>query len=371
MNFALSEDNEFLRRVARDFVENEIDLAPLLVPGATGKDAHYEENWEKIVAVGWPGLIIPEEYNGSGMSCVDLAMVVGEMGRGLTPSPFLGTLAATWTLLKGASEEQKQRILPKIASGAIAGALAVCDANGDSESCASDTVAIGEGDRYLLNGRRAFVVDAAAADVLVVEAELNGARRFFLVDAHQPGVEIDVLPWRDLTRQVGDVRLQDASAEVLPGDQAEVWPWVRDRLLMVLSTENAAGLSRVLETTVAYAKERVAYGRPIGAFQAIKHQLAEMFGASECANVAALYAAWALSADAPNASDAAAIAKSYTSEAYVAATHRSIQIFGAIGFSWEMKNHLFFKRARANALMFGQPRDLRKRLISILAADAA
>ena len=182
----------------------------------------------------------------------------------------------------------------------------------------------------------------------------------------QPGVQVDLLPWRDVTRQVADVRLKDAVGERLAMDDARLWPWLRDRVLLALAVENAAGAQRVMEMTVEYAKERMAFGRPIGAYQAIKHSLADMLGQVECSNVSVLYAAWALSENAPESPKAAAIAKAYTSDAYCAITQRSIQIFGAIGFTWEMANHLYFKRARANAELFGNSRTQRGRLMDMV-----
>jgi acyl-CoA dehydrogenase len=118
--------------------------------------------------------------------------------------------------------------------------------------------------------------------------------------------------------------------------------------------------------TVEYAKERMAFGRPIGAYQAIKHSLADMLGQVECSNVSVLHAAWALSENALESPKAAAIAKAYTSDACCAITQRSIQIFGAIGFTWEMANHLYFKRARANAELFGNSRTQRGRLMDMV-----
>jgi acyl-CoA dehydrogenase len=179
-------------------------------------------------------------------------------------------------------------------------------------------------------------------------------------------VRIELLPWRDVTRQVAEARLQDAVGERLAADDATLWPWLRDRALFALATESAAGAQRVMEMTVDYARERKAFGRPIGAYQAIKHSLADMLGQVECCNVAVLYAAWALSGDDRRASLAVAMAKAYTSDAYMAAAQRSIQIFGAIGFTWEMVNHLYFKRARANAELFGNARSQRERVISMV-----
>jgi len=364
MNFALSEDHLVLRQSARTFLEKETSLQGVLVPGATVEDASYDANWEKIVAMGWPALIISEEHGGLGLSCIDLAMILGEMGRCLAPSPFLGTLLGTWAIARAGSAEQKGRLLPRIAAGELKLALAIADSTGTTDGPSRECAA--RGDR--LTGVKSLAIDAAAADLLVCAAQdaATGGRAFFLLDARQPGVQIDLLPWRDVTRQVADVRLQDAVGERLAIDDAQLWPWLRDRVLLALAVENAAGAQRVMEMTVEYAKERMAFGRPIGAYQAIKHSLADMLGQVECCNVSALHAAWALSEDAPESSKAAAIAKAYTSDAYCAITQRSIQIFGAIGFTWEMTNHLYFKRARANAELFGNSRTQRGRLMDMV-----
>ena len=374
MDFALSEDNLVLQQSARTFLEKEISLARVLVPGATVADADYAGNWTKIAAMGWQGLVIEEAFGGLGLSCIDLAMILGEMGRTLAPSPFLGTLFGAWALQKGGTQEQKERILPQVADGAAKLALAVAESNGTTDSPGREAVARKQaGTHHLITGVRSFVIDAAAADWLVVAAvdEASGRRAFFLVDAKQEAVQADLLPWRDVTRQVCDVRFKNAVAEPLAVDDATLWPWLRDRILFALAAENAAGVQRVLEMTVDYAKERTAFGRPIGANQAIKHALADMLGLAECSTTAMLYAAWALSEDDGRASLAAAMAKAYSSDAYVSATHRSVQIFGAIGFTWEMKNHLYFKRARANAELFGNARAHRSRVMDMVEKKAA
>ena len=374
MDFALSEDNLVLQQSARTFLEKEISLARVLVPGATVDDADYAGNWTKIAAMGWQGLVIEEAFGGLGLSCIDLAMILREMGRTLAPSPFLGTLFGAWALQKGGTQEQKERILPQVADGAAKLALAVAESNGTTDSPGREAVARKQaGTHHLITGVRSFVIDAAVADWLVVAAvdEASGRRAFFLVDAKQEAVQADLLPWRDVTRQVCDVRFKNAVAEPLAVDDATLWPWLRDRILFALAAENAAGVQRVLEMTVDYAKERAAFGRPIGANQAIKHALADMLGLAECSTTAMLYAAWALSEDDGRASLAAAMAKAYSSDAYVSATHRSVQIFGAIGFTWEMKNHLYFKRARANAELFGNARAHRSRVMDMVEKKAA
>jgi alkylation response protein AidB-like acyl-CoA dehydrogenase len=369
MNFSLSDDHRLLKDSARSFLDAEISLKPLLVPGATVRDAGYGDNWAKIAQMGWPGLLIAEEFGGAGLGCIDLIMIVEELGRTLTPSPFLGTLLGTLAVLKGGDRALQTRILPQVATGEIAMALAAAETHGHEEGPDRETAATPDGDGWRISGRKCFVIDACAAQMLVVAAQVSGERRLFLVDARKPGVEVALERWRDITRQVCTVTLDQAQAEPL-GD-GDVWPWVRDRALLSLAAENAAGLRHVLDVTAAYARERIAFGRPIGAYQAIKHALADMLGQAEAAAAAVLYAAWALAEEDARAPLAAAMAKAYTSDAYVEAAHRSIQIFGAIGFTWEMPNHLYLKRSRANAEMFGASREHRVRVIDLARAELA
>ena len=369
MNFSLSEDHQVLKDSAQTFLDAEISLKPLLVPGATVRDAGYADNWAKIVQMGWSGLLIPEEFGGAGLGCIDLVMIIEELGRTLAPSPFLGTLLGTLAVMKGGDAPLRTRVLPRVAAGEIALALAAGEADGREDGPDRETSAEPDGANWRISGRKSFVIDAVAAQMLVVAARVgdDGARRLFLVDANEPGAAVALEPWRDITRQVCTVTLDAAVAEPLGG--GDVWPWVRDRALLALAAENAAGIRQVLETTAAYARERVAFGRPIGAYQAIKHSLADMLGQAEAAHAAVLYAAWALSEEDARAPLAAAMAKSYSSDAYVEAAHRSIQIFGAIGFTWEMPNHLYLKRARANAEMFGASREHRSRVIDLARAE--
>ncbi|WP_439814352.1 acyl-CoA dehydrogenase family protein [Zavarzinia sp. CC-PAN008] len=364
MNFALSDDHILLRDSAAAVLDKEVSHAALLVPGATVADAPYGHLWEKIAELGWPGLIVPEEFGGSGLDCLDLSMILGEMGRTLAPSAFLGSLLGTWALLRCGSPAQKARLLPDVALGRTRLALAAADAHGRTEDGAC-SVSVGTDGR--LSGRSGFVLDAGHADTLVVAArQTDGRRGLFLVKAKAPGVAITILPWRDITRQVAHVDLDGAEGEVLAADDAAHWPWIRDRALMALACESAAGTRQVLDMANAYAKERVAFGKPIGAYQAIKHQLADMLGQVECAHVAVLYAAARLADEAPDGSLAAVMAQAYASDAYVAACRRNIQIFGAIGFTWEMVNHLYLKRALGNGELFGNARQHRARVIDLV-----
>ncbi|MGE3301732.1 MAG: acyl-CoA dehydrogenase family protein [Hyphomonadaceae bacterium] len=355
MNFALNDDQRMLRDTARDFLSQEINLELITKKHkATVLDSGYAQNWAKIAELGWPGLIVPEEYGGSGLSSLDLSMIMQELGRAAAPTPILGTLAGTWALMKAGSPAQKQKYLSDVAAGERKLALAVCNADGEYEGPASDAKAAKAGAGYTINGSKSFVVDAYSADTLIVAASLGSKRGLFIVDAKQPGVQTALLAWKDPTREVADVTFKDAAAELLCEDDAAVWPWVRDRVIVAIAADNLGGMLATLDLSVGYAKERVAFGKPIGAYQSIKHGLADTFGLTEASTVGVLYAAWAVSEDDnPEAAISAAMAKAYTSDAFCTAVAQNIQIFGAIGFTWEMKNHLYFKRARSNAELFG------------------
>ncbi|MEO7690310.1 MAG: acyl-CoA dehydrogenase family protein [Sphingomonas sp.] len=369
MNFTLSEDHLALRESALSFLAKEVNLEAYQRPEANERPVERDGLWKAIQGLGWPGMVIPEAYGGLGMTYIDLVMVVAEMGRTLAPSPLFGTLAGAWAIERCGSEAQKQTLLPKVAAGELTLALAVADANGDVNGRSAGARATRRDGQWMINGLKSFVVEAQSADKIVVVADVDGRQQFFLVDAKAPGVTIERLDWRDITRDVSSVSLQDVAAEQLGEADADSWAWLRDRLYLVLAAESAAGAEQSLADTVAYAKERVAFGRPIGSYQAIKHDLAQLAGGIELATAGVQFAAWALSEDRPEARKAAAIAQSYASEQYCAMTFRSIQVFGAIGFTWEMRNHLYYKRARANAELLGSPLDQREQLVCLLEAE--
>jgi len=371
MDFSLSEDHEALRDSAANFLNKEVDHSPLLVPKAKVDQAGYDKLWPQIVELGWPAIVVPESYGGLGMSYIDLIMIIGEMGRTLAAAPLFGTLAGSWMVEAAGSEAQKSELLGAVAAGELKMALAVADDDGGLDNAVSSAKASKASHGYVLSGSKNYVVDAASSDKIVVAADSDDGRQFFIIDSDTAGVRIETLDWRDITREVCSLQLDNVPAQLLENSNPECWPWVRDRLYLVLATESMAGIKFVLSDTVEYAKQRVAFGRPIGSFQAIKHQLADIAGLSELTEAAVQYAAWALSESDEKATIAVTMAQSYASDSYNAAVHRYIQVFGAIGFTWEMKNHLYFKRARANSELLGSPVQQREEVIQILERKAA
>lgn len=364
MNFAFNEDQDRLRDSAVRFLRDRIDLTRLTAQGNRPDTTYDKALWNEIVALGWTGLIIPEEYGGLGLSLVDWVVITEEFGRALAPCPYLGNYAGTLALLRAGSSEQKEALLPQIVSGEAQAALAWSESEQSEDARAvSATVSNGR-----LNGTKRYVIDADTATHLIVSARDSRGSLGLYVVARGAGVSIEPAPWMDITRRVCTVTFTNASAEAMPGSFDDVWSWITDRVLLALASENAGGAESILRQTVAYANQRIQFGKPIASYQAIKHKCADMMMKVESAKALTYYCAWALSQGVSEGPLAASMAKSFTSDAYRFCTSEAIQIHGAIGFTWEMTVHLYFKRARANAVMFGNPAAHRERVIELVTA---
>ena len=363
MNFAFDEDQNRLRDSAVRYLRDRVDLSRITGQGNRPDTRYDPALWRDIVALGWPGLLIPEEYGGSGLTLVDWIVINEEIGRSLAPCPYLGTYAGSLALLRAGSADQKERLLPGVASGDVRLALACTESE---QADATDRVETRVDDA--LHGMKRFVIDADDATHLVVTArDSAGSLGMYVVERDQASVAVAPLEWMDVTRRIGTVTFDGARAERLPAGDDAAWRWVVDRVLLALSAENAGGAEAILYRTVEYAKQRIQFGKPIASYQAIKHKCADMLMKVESAKALTYYCAWALAGDEPVGALSAAVAKSFTSDAYRFCTSEAIQIHGAIGFTWEMPLHLYFKRARANAVMFGAPAAHRDRVIELVA----
>ena len=355
MDFAFNEEQEFLRQTAREWLEKKSPPSKVreLMESADGFD---RGQWEELAGLGWHAMAIPEEYGGAGYGFLEVAVLLEEMGRALLPAPFMSSvvLAANAILLAG-SEEQKAALLPGIAAGETIATVAVGESNGlwDEESIATTASADGAG--WALTGIKNYVLDGHTADVIVVAAKAEDGVGLFLVRKGAAGVATEALPTMDLTRKLADVTLTDAPAERLGGDALPAIEKLLQIASVALAVEGVGGAQKVLEASVQYAKDRVQFGRPIGSFQAIKHKCADMLVAVESSKSAAYYGAWAVAEDNEELPIVAPLAKSYCTEAYFQCAAENIQIHGGIGFTWEHDAHLYFKRAKSNELMFGDP----------------
>jgi alkylation response protein AidB-like acyl-CoA dehydrogenase len=377
MNFGFSEEQELLRATARKFLENECTSG--FVRQRMEEPAGVTpEFWTKLAEQGWLGLVYPEEHGGSGLGFVDLTVLMEEMGRVVMPGPFFSTVVlGGLTILEAGSAEQKKAWLPKIASGQAKAALAWTEPSGRWDAAGISATAKPMGSDWVLSGTKLFVLDAHLADVLVVVARTSEGRQpeqgvsLFLVPRGTAGLETKLLPTMDQTRKLCEVTLRDVRVPGagLLGPKDGGWaPLSRviDRATVALCAEMCGGAQKVLDMTVDYAKIRVAFGRPIGSYQGVKHRAADMLVEVENAKSLTYYAAWAVDENVPEASLAASMAKAYCSDAFRRVAGAGIQLHGGIGFTWEHDLHLYFKRAKSSEFTFGDATNHREKVAQLI-----
>jgi alkylation response protein AidB-like acyl-CoA dehydrogenase len=359
-----------LQETTRRFLSDRVPVEAVrsLMTTESGFDS---ELWAAGAELGWHSLALPEEYGGVGFTFTELSIVLEELGRALVPGPFLSTLvmAANAILLAGA-EEQKQRLLPRIAAGESVMTMALFET---PHGAVPADIAMGatptEGG-WVLTGKKTNVLDAAVASTLLVAARTENGVSLFVVPADAGGLTIEPVPTLDSTRKQGTVVMDAVSLDesAMLGAEGAAGPVIDEVLRLAsiaLALEQVGGAQWCLETALEHAKTRYQFGRAIGSFQAIKHRCADMLVAVEHARSTAYYAARVVD-DPKELAIAAPLAKSTCSEAYVFAAGATIQILGGTGFTWEHDAHLYFKRAKSTSLMFGDARQQRKLLANAL-----
>jgi alkylation response protein AidB-like acyl-CoA dehydrogenase len=366
MDISFTNEHEQLRQTVRRFLENESNEQTVrkLMETERGCDAR---TWERMASeLSLLGLIVPEEHGGAGLGSIELGIVMEEMGRMLFCGPYLSTaVLGTGALLHCADDTSKAQLLPAIASGKAVATLAFVEEHGrwDLESIAMR--ATRDGSKWKLSGVKDYVLDGAIADIVLVAARADNGLGLFQVASGASKFERTSLPTLDLTRKLARLSFSDTPATLLSGG-TDATSAVRRVLALgsaMLAAEQVGGAQRCLELSTEYAKTRLQFGRPIGSFQAIKHKCADMLVETEFARSAAYNAAFAAAEnDDAQLLSAAQIARSYCSEAFFHAAAENIQIHGGMGFTWEDPAHLYFKRARASSMMFGDPIDQRQKL---------
>lgn len=362
MNLDFTEEHEMLRTSARDFLTTECPKT--LVRELEESDKGYSpELWRKMADLGWMGLVIPEEYDGMGMQFLDLAILLEEMGRNILPGPFFSTVVlGALPILTAGTEEQKKELLPKIANGEAILTMALTEPSATYQAAGVKLKAVAQGDSFVLNGTKLFVENAHIADYIVCATRTkDGAKpeegiTLFLVDGGSPGMKCEVVP------TIGADKLCEVVFEnvTVPkknmlGELDKGWPIVAKTLEQATAAKCAemiGGAQAALDMTVDYAKERVQYGRPIGAYQAIQFFLADMWIQVDMGKNTVYQAAWMVSEGLPS-TQKVAVAKGWVNEAYKFVTERGVQIHGAIGTTRDHDVGLYFRRAWAADLAFG------------------
>jgi alkylation response protein AidB-like acyl-CoA dehydrogenase len=330
---------------------------------------------KQAAALGWTGLLIEERWGGAGAGMLEAVIVAEELGAHLTPMPFLSSavLAAT-ALSAGGSQAQRQRWLPALAAGQLRGAAALTGPSGRVDTGLGGDGGNGggvratrDGDGARLDGTSGFVLDGAGADLLLVAAGGPGGPELYALDRARAGVEITELLAVDRTRRLATVVLSDVRADAsarLPR-AAEAITAMLQRGSVALAADSAGAARRALDMAVSYAKQRQQFGRPIGAFQAVKHKLADMYLLVQGAALAVAGAAEALDSG-QDAERLVTVAASYARDAAAKVTGDAIQVHGGIGYTWEHDCHRLFKRAKLNEAFLGDPAAHRDRLAALL-----
>jgi alkylation response protein AidB-like acyl-CoA dehydrogenase len=353
-----------LRDSVRDFLAAK--SGEQRVRAAIETERGYDEDlWRQMAEqLSLPGLALPEEYGGDGFGFTELQVVLEELGRALTPSPFFASVVlAAGAILATGDEVAAKAYLPGIASGKTTATLAVAESAGlwsfDQLTTTARPAAAGG---WLLTGSKQFVIHGATADLLIVAAHTEQGPAFFAVQPGNPAgttLTRTGLKTLDLTRPMAALQFTDTPATLIgaAGAAGPALDAVLDRAMTAVAAEQAGAARACLEASAAYARERHQFGRPIGSFQAVKHKCADMLVKVELAQAAATEAARAAAGDTDAAPlpQAAAVAHAVCSESLMFAAAENIQVHGGIGFTWEHPAHLYFRRAKASQLMFGGP----------------
>ena len=363
MNFDFSEEQKLLQQTARDFLAERcaIDVPRRVLEAETGTD---ESLWKGVAEMGWLGAAVPELYGGAGFGRLELALLALELGRALAPIPFGSSVyLVTEALLEFGSDEQKQRWLPRLASGEVVGCFALAEGAGRTPLSQLAT----RFDGGVLRGEKFPVADAAVAQLALVAAQGEDGPVLVLSELEAAETALEAVESVDPARGLARLRFEGASAEALPGGRGEsALAHLLDRAAVLTAFEQIGGAERALEETKAFTMGRYAFGRPVASFQVIKHRLADLYAAIQLATSNAYYGAWALSTGDPELSTAACGARIAACEAFDLAGTEMIQMYGGVGFTWEYDCHLFYRRAKHLSLVLGTPGEWSERLVERL-----
>ncbi|MFO7965663.1 MAG: acyl-CoA dehydrogenase family protein [Desulfobacterales bacterium] len=378
MDITLSKSQQDIAKEARNFLKKEC-------PREFVEEMHDNENgytdalWSKIVKIDWQAMYIPEAYEGMGMSLLDLVMILEETGRALLPGPFFSTVLYAAEMVKAAgSEAQKEKYLKAIANGDLKATVAVHEPDGGADLDYIQMEAVSDGGGYRLNGTKVLVPDAHVSDLIICavrtspgDSPENGVT-LFIVDTDTEGVTVSPLPTMDAVRKYSVVEFKNVNvgSDAVLGEVDKGWPpffTAVQRANVGIAAESIGGAQWAMEAATDYAKMRVQFDQPIGAFQAIKHRCAQMFADVESSRSLLYYAAWAQDHEDPStAAIAASAAKAFCTEAFKNVVCGTVQVMGGAGFIWENEVHFYLKRAKANEIIMGDPDYHREKILRLL-----
>ncbi len=360
----LTEEQTMIRDQAKSWVQEKSPVTAFRKVRDSGNaDGFDRATWKEMAEMGWAGILIPENYGGTGLGYLTLGLILEETGRTLTASPLVSTaLTATTALLVGGNDAQKQKWLPKIAEGKAIGTLAVDEgAHHAPEKVALKAEKAGAG--YKLNGKKSFVLDGGTADFVIVAARTSGKAgdkngvTLFIVEGNASGLTREKLKTVD-SRGVANLTFKDVSvgADAVLGSADNgysVLEQTLDRARIGLSAEMLGQSVQSFETTLEYLKTRVQFGQPIGSFQALQHRAAKMFTDLELARSCVEAGLQAIDREANDVAQLASLAKAKVGDVTHLVSNEMVQMHGGIGMTDAHDAGLYLKRARAQEATFG------------------
>ncbi|MBL6690736.1 MAG: acyl-CoA/acyl-ACP dehydrogenase [Pseudomonadales bacterium] len=371
MNFDFSDDEKMVQEQVHRYLNDNCNFS-VFRSVLEGNEPYAEKVWQGLAEMGVQGTAVPAEFGGVEAGYLTLCLAAKEMGAHLAPVPFSTSVYLfAEALTRYGSQEQKEKWLPMIASGQLKGTIAVSET---VEEARPDNITATFGDGRL-NGTKLVVPQGMVADVAVVIARKGDA--LTLVLAELDGVGRTSIEMVDPTMATATLSFDNTVAEELggcAGDTKDGWSALADiynRAAVLFAFEQIGGAEKALDMAVAYAKERFAFGRPIGSFQALKHMMADMYVALKLAESNCYYAAWALQNDADDLAVAAAAARVSATQAFQLCARDNIQVHGGMGFTWEFDCHLYYRRSNYLTLVLGGLATWEDKLIAALPADAA
>jgi alkylation response protein AidB-like acyl-CoA dehydrogenase len=366
VQFDFSEEQEMMRGEARRFLAGKCP-SRVVRDILESERAHDAALWRAVADNGWAGIAIPEAHGGVGAGYLELCVLAEELGRVLAPIPFSSSiyLAAEALLLAG-DESMKAQWLPRLAAGDAIGTLALSEGPGFPSFSRLACRADGKGEAVTLSGVKTPVLDGLAATVAVVAAHGTDGLGLYWVDLDQPGVARSPEPGIDDSRPLARLAFDGAAARRIGTSDAATLEALLSRAAVLFAFEQLGGAQAALDMGVAYARQRYAFGRPIGSFQAIKHRLADLYAQLELARSNCFFAAWALSTGDALLGEAAACARLAATQSFFDCAKETIQVHGGMGFTWELDGHLYYRRARLLAAAIGGQSYWREALVRTL-----
>ena len=371
MDLRFTEAQEILRKMARDFLATECPKT-LVRELEKSEKGYSPEVWKKMAELGWMGLIIPEKHEGMDYTFQDLTVLLEETGRNILPGPLIPTAISTFPILEAGTEEQKEEFLPKIARGELIITTALLEAEGTFNASGIAAKATPKGNDFIINGTKLFVEMAHVANYIICVTRTKDTSHpeegitLFLVDSKTPGIRCEVIP-SIAADKLCEVRFENVTVpkKNMLGKINEGWAIVKMILrkgAIAKCAESIGAIQTCVEMTVAYSKERVQYDRPIGAFQALQHIMADMWTSMQTSRYLVYKAAWMESEGQPCAKEAS-LAKAYVNEVYKNVGKWAVRLHGAIATSYDHDIPLYYRRSKAADTAFGDT-DFHRELVA-------